>query len=418
MAVAIVGLLLSSTAAAQESAPSQIDLSSALELARANNAALLAAQHEISEAKGNLTTASVLLVNNPRIAARAGQRRGPTPGTTSTFELEVGLQQTFEIGGQRGQRVDRAKADLEASSQRTEDLYRVVDLAVATAFFAGIAAESRVELRKESLKLAERLFEVASKRLERGAGVPLDVNAARIRRAEAKRRLLAARTESRSAHLRLQQLLGLPTSQAVTLQGNLPNGDFEQSEHALVTRALNFRPDLQAEAQQIEAAEAAVRLADAEWWPDISVGVSYGMEEDSHLVMGGIRFALPVFNNQKGQRQRARATARRLRTLTDGRKLAIESELRLALVSYEQARGALSIYDAEVLRAQGESLELLQGAFQAGDIGIPNVIVVQREIIESREGYLNVRLALARARAAVFAAAALPQTTTQKATKP
>ncbi len=88
------------------------------------------------------------------------------------------------------------------------------------------------------------------------------------------------------------------------------------------------------------------------------------------------------------------------------------------MLAYGQARAGLLLYDAEVLRAQEESLQLLQRAFQAGDIGIPNVIVVQREVIESREGYLDVRLELARTRAAVLAAAHLPQTTTSQGKTP
>jgi len=358
------------------------------------------------------------LATNPQVAARAGQRGESSTGSSSNFEFEVELQQKFEIGGQRRQRIGRAKAQLQASEQSTQDVFRVVELAVATAFFEGIAAQRRVQIRGESLGLAERLFEVAAKRLERGAGVPLDVNTARIRRAEAKRRLLAANSNKRSALLRLQMLLGLPATSNLALKGSLPVAQPKQNGDALVMRALEKRPDLRALTRQMEAARATVRLADAEAWPDVSVGVSYGVEEDVSVVMGGIRFTLPVFNRNKGERRRARAALNRMRAAGTSRKIDIESELRQALLSYEQARSALELYDDEVLDAQEESLKLLQGAFQAGDIGIPGVIVLQREILESREGYLNVRLALAQAHAAVLAAAALPQTTTQKVSIP
>tara|TARA_R110002073_G_scaffold257750_6_gene420713 strand:- start:13519 stop:14799 length:1281 start_codon:yes stop_codon:yes gene_type:complete len=417
-ALAVAGLMLSSRAAAQEQFPSDIDLDRAIELARSNNSVLLGARHRIAEARGNLTAASVLLATNPQLAARAGQRGESSTGSSSNFEFEVELQQKFEIGGQRRQRIGRAKAQLQASEQSTQDVFRVVELAVATAFFEGIAAQRRVQIREESLRLAERLFDVAAKRLERGAGVPLDVNTARIRRAEAKRRLLAANSNKRSVLLRLQMLLGLPATRDLALKGSLPVAQPKQNGDALVMRALEKRPDLRALTRQIEAAKATVLLADAEAWPDVSVGVSYGVEEDVSVVMGGIRFTLPVFNRNKGERKRARAALNRMRAASTSRKIGIESELRQALLSYEQARSALELYDDEVLDAQEESLKLLQGAFQAGDIGIPDVIVLQREILESREGYLNVRLALAQAHAAVLAAAALPQTTTQKVSIP
>ncbi len=417
-ALAVAGLMLPRAAAAQEQSPSDIDLERAIELARSNSPVLLGARLRIAEAEGNLAAASVLLVTNPRLAARAGQRGASNSGAPSNFEFEVGVQQKFEIGGQRRQRIGRAKAQLRASEQSTQDVLRVVELAVATAFFEAIAAKRRVEIRGESLRLAERLFEVATKRLERGAGVPLDVNTARIRRAEAKRRLLAANSSRRSALLRLQMLLGLPATRNLALKGSLPAAQPKQNDDALVMRALEERPDLRALTGQIEAAKATVRLANAEAWPDVSVGVTYGVEEDIGVVMGGIRFTLPVFNRNKGERKRARAALESMRAASSSRKIEIESELRQALLSYEQARSALALYDDEVLGAQEESLKLLQGAFQAGDIGIPDVIVLQREILESREGYLGVRLALAQAHAAVLAAAALPQTTTQKISNP
>lgn len=417
IAATIGGLLLSSSSDAQQRPPTRVTLDRALQLARESSPLLQAARYRIDEARGDLTGASILLVNNPQVRASAGQRRA-TDNAETNVEFEVRFGQRFEIGGQRGDRMDEANARLRATEAAANDVQRVVELAIATSFYDALAARDRVQLRTDSRELAERLFQVATKRLERGAGVPLEVNTARIRRAEADRRLLAARSQERASLLRLKQLLGLPSKSKLTLQGELPKAALAQSDEVLVSRALKERPDLLQANQRIEVARASTKLADANAWPDISLGFSYGKEEQNNIFMGGLRTTIPLFNRNQGVRQRERATLRRRQAEQTALKLEVEAELRRELLAYGQARAGLLLYDAEVLRAQEESLQLLQRAFQAGDIGIPNVIVVQREVIESREGYLDVRLELARTRAAVLAAAHLPQTTTSQGKTP
>jgi len=135
----------------------------------------------------------------------------------------------------------------------------------------------------------------------------------------------------------------------------------------------------------------------------------YEREEDDEIFTAGLRIGLPFFNRNRGERERSRASRDRIVAEKDSLSLSVESEVLRASLAYGQARSTLQLYDDEVLRAQEESLELLQRALEAGEVGIPDVILVQREVVEGREGYLDVRLDLALARAALLASAHLPQ---------
>ena len=64
----------------------------------------------------------------------------------------------------------------------------------------------------------------------------------------------------------------------------------------------------------------------------------------------------------------------------------------------------------QVLAAQAESLELLERAYAAGEVSFAELVVIQRELLESRLGGLKARLELARATASLLAAVYLPQT--------
>lgn len=410
--LAVVAIAITSmpwTTLAQEQPRPGIDLRRALDLARSNNPALKVARHRIAEAEGDLLGASLLLANNPEISGVTGPRFGSTAGADLTLDLEIGLEQSFELGGQRGHRVAWAEAQKRVSEVGVEDARRVLDLAVALAFYDLVAAKRRVEIREEGQQLAIRLFEVATRRLKRGAGTPLELNTARIRRAEAQRRLVAAQATKRSSQLLLRGLLALPANHPLSVQGDLPDAQLAEREDGLVAEAVMQRPDLRATAHRVEAALADVELADAEVFPKMAIGVSYGREEDNNIVLGGVRFSIPIFNRNQGPRHRARATLGRLRAEQSARRLAVESEVRRAYTDYMQASSALRLYDAEVLRAQEEILSLLQRAFEAGEVGYSDLIVVQREALEGREGLLDVRLKLARARAALLAAAGFAQ---------
>ena len=235
------------------------------------------------------------------------------------------------------------------------------------------------------------------------------MHTARIRLAEVERRALSARVTFDLNTVRLAELLGLPPDSAFQLEGTLPADEVPPPTEILVTQALRSRPDLAAANHEVTAAQAAIGLADADARPDIAVGVFYGREDGDNLVTAGLRLPFPLFNKNQGERERTRAARQRLIAQRAAIRLRIESEVRQALLEHEQGLRALRLYTADVLGAQEESADLLQRAFEAGEVSIQDVIVVQRELLEGREGYLDTGLDLALSRARILAASSLSQ---------
>jgi cobalt-zinc-cadmium efflux system outer membrane protein len=391
------------------SPPRELDLREAILLARSNNKLLQSARIRIEEAQGDLTTASILLIENPELGLAAGPRSSSAEDIGDTTDLGAAVEQRFEIGGQRRHRIRRAEASLAATEASAEDAQRVLELAVAKAFWEALTADQRVKLLQESLGLARSLYDTARLRLERGEATPLEQNTARIRLAEVERRMALATAQRRSVVLRLSELLGLPPAEPLVLKGQFPEAETLGNEESLVARALESRFDLVARDLQVVAAEETARLAEAEAWPDLSLGIAYEEEEDDKIILLGLSVPLPFFDRNQGERQRTEATARRLQFERAATELAVESEVRRAYSDYEQARQAMHLYSTEVLNAQEESLGLLQRAFEAGQIGYPELIVVQREVLIGREGYLGAQLDFALAHARLLAASQQPQ---------
>jgi cobalt-zinc-cadmium efflux system outer membrane protein len=169
-----------------------LTLEAALRAARDSNRLLQAARLRILEARGDLTGASLRLADNPEIAGAAGPRLPGRPLGDRTTDIELGIEQRFETGGQRGFRLERAQAAVDAAAAGAADVQRVVDLAVARTFYETLAGERRLALLEQNETLARDLHGVATRRLDAGEGTPLEVNTARIRLADVERRAILA----------------------------------------------------------------------------------------------------------------------------------------------------------------------------------------------------------------------------------
>ena len=405
-AVAVVVLFAAHARGAPPPA-TPLTLDAAIAAARQHNPALAASSGRIAEARAAVTGARAPLADNPELALSVGPRlsRGD-----ARLALEVAVEQRFETGGQRHLRLVSAEAGVDVAAALAEDTRRLLEAAVASAFFERLAAGRRLELLTQDEEMARALRDVAQRRLDVGEGAAITLSATRIRLAEAGRQTLVARAERDGATVRLAALLGLPADTPLALAGSLPEGEAPPGADELVTHAVASRPDVAALAHASGVAAADVDLADADAWPDVTVGAGYAADDGDHLVTATVRVPLPFFDSNQGERARARAVRARLEIQREGQRLAADAEVRQALLAYAQARAALELYDAEVLRAQDEALTLLRRAVEAGEVGIADVIVVQREVLEGRAGYLDARLALAHARVQLLAAVNLSQT--------
>lgn len=398
-------LALATTVDGQE----PLTLERALAVAHTRSPVLAAARQLPAEARGELTAARLPLRENPELTAAAGPRKASDvePGST---DLEISLEQRLQIGGQRKHRVESAEARVATAEAAAAEAFRTLDLAVAEAFYESVTARVAVGLRDEAQRLATALEDAARRRLEAGEAAPLELNTARVRRAEAARQVTAARADWRESLTALAESLGIPPTESIEPRTEIALGAPFESEPDLLSRALGLRPDLIAAKREVDAARAAVELADAEAAPDLGIGISAARDQGQDVLLAGIRIPLPLVDRNQGEREQSRATlARREAELAQAR-LAVEADVYQAWQAYQAAAEASRIYDAETLGALTESLELLEKAFVAGEVGYTEVVVVQRELLDGRLGRLEARLALAKATARLLAAAHLPQT--------
>jgi cobalt-zinc-cadmium efflux system outer membrane protein len=179
------------------------------------------------------------------------------------------------------------------------------------------------------------------------------------------------------------------------LEGNLP----------AALQSAGQRPELRALEAGVQEAEAELRLGLAHSRPEYGVGVRYAREEGDQIVLGGMTVTLPVFS--KGQEQQAVASARatRLRAELEAAKARVAAEVRAAFDSYTRRLAAVGVLEAEAMPGLDENEQLTARSFEVGQIGLPDLLLIRRELLETRVQYVDALLEAVLARTDLDASA-------------
>ncbi len=358
-----------------------LTLGDALERARQSAPSIVAARLRIGEARGRVVGAALPFSSNPEVGLEGGRRSGEASSTD--YGIEVG--QDIDPPQRRRARIDAADAGVRQEEQRIAEVERAVLRQVATTFLRAAEARERAEAAASGKHLAEETLRIAERRYAAGDVAQLDVNLARtaVARADAEMRMGNVAISGHTTQLRV--LLGI--TEPVTIGGSLRDA-FTIADGNLGERAAN-RADVQLLDAEIAEAEAQQRLARTLRWPDFGVRGAYRNEEGDRILLGGIGITLPVF--RRGQEETAVANARlaRLRAERDSLLRTIETEIRGAAASQDALRAAAAEYERTVLPLVEENEKLALESYEAGQIGLGDLLLVRREALDARRAFID-----------------------------
>jgi len=359
-----------------------LSLDDVLARARERAPAILAARRQIDEARGRLAGASVLLRDNPVVQTAAGPRY--REGGTST-DFDVGISQSFELGGRRAARMDGATAGVDVQAARGDDAARRLLRDVSAAFFRAIAADERGRLARAAEGFMGDLQQVAERRYRSGDIAVLDLNLALTAMARARSDRRAAEAEVVATRGALQVLLGADLDEPVRLHGEL-RGRRRYDLDTLLARA-SERADLRELSAEVVEADAAVRLGKGSAWPDLGVGVRYAREDGADIALGALSVTLPLFAHGQEQRATGAARASRLRFELDAQRRVVRAQVRTAFDIYQHQVAAAEELEREVLPRLDENEALSRRSYEAGQLGLPELLIIRRETLDTRRAH-------------------------------
>lgn len=396
-AVCAVVCLSAATAAAQSK---PMTLADVLARAREQSPQIVSARLALDEARARLTGASIRYQANPQLDVAVGNRNGP--GTRFT-DFELGVGQVFEPGSLRSARIAGANAAIAHGSANVEVVTRLVLRDAAAAYYRALHAAERIRLLNASYELASSVHSIADRRFKAGDIAVLDVNLARASLARVRAEREQAEASRALALGELRQLLRLDGDVAVagSLVAPVP------ADMSLALQSSAQRPELRALEAGLQEADAELQLGTSLSKPEYGLGVRYSREGSDHIVLGGLTLTLPVFS--KGQEQRAAGSARaaRLRAELDATRARIQAEVRATFEAYSRRLAAVQVLEVDAIPGLDENERLTTRSFDVGQLGLPDLLLIRREILDTRFQYLDALLEAAMARTDLDASAGI-----------
>jgi cobalt-zinc-cadmium efflux system outer membrane protein len=382
----------------QESfAQGTLTLSEALARARERAPEIVSARLAIEESRARLAGASHHQ-SNPEVDLGAGNRQG---GGTRSTDLDIGVGQSFEPGRRRDSRRAMATAGIEQATATVDDVTRRVLFDTAALFLRGVHLAERIRLLDRSAALAGNVLDIADRRFRAGDVAVLDVNIARAAAARIRSERHGVAAERSAVIGELKALLQLEGD--VELQGDMPEA--ADVDRSVVADAITRRPELRTLEAAIREAEAEHQFGRSFTRADYGFGVRYQREEGDNILLGGLTLTVPMFS--KGQEPMAAGLARasRLKSELSAMRIRIGIEVQAALSAYQSRVEAVRTLEREALPGLDENDSLAARSFEVGQIGLAELLLIRREIIDTRFQHLDALLEAALARVALDARA-------------
>lgn len=373
-------------------------LNEAVETVLKSNPEIQAVRLEEGAAQGRLDQAGLLLRSNPVIEGSLSRKDIVPGGGEKATNRGLTLSQEFELAGQRGFRVDVARSGREKALQDTRDKERVLIAEVKDAFARALAANQKIELAAEAVKLQEELVASAAVKFQTGDISALEQNLADVELGKARRDRMLAERERREALLGLQELLGLKPSAGFTVEGELPTeAPVIPDKGTITSAAASQRPDVQSAAAEVQQAKAAMKLASNSAIPSVTVSGFYNQDDKLNETGIMLSFPLPFFDRKQADRKEAAAKAGQALIKQASLERSIEREIVEVHANLVAAAEELSLFRKDVLGKAMENLGLMNLAFKEGKFGFFEVRLAQKDTIDAQFAYLEsqVRLQLA-----------------------
>ena len=393
-----VALVVRPARAAEETA--QVTLDEAVALLRRQSPELLAGALKVRAAQGDVTAAR--LYPNPTLSFGAGnfpigRTNPPGIGAGDTVNEQVGIGQELVLWGKRGERIAAAHGRMAAAGAERADLDRRLVFEVRARFVRTLVAGERLRLARENLTHYRETVRVSRERADAGEISAAEFDKIALEQRGFEHEVADAEIERREAVAELLPLLGLDVADLVPV-GELRLPAARTDTDTLVSEALRRRPDLTAAERAAEAAEAALRLARAERWPNVTVGVQY--THDEFQVAGnlanslGANFSLPLplVNRNQGEIQRAEAEALIARREVQKLRLGIPQEVRIAVTSYTVAGERVRRFEEAFLRQSEDARRAAEVSYREGAISLLEFVEAERTFIQTQRDHLDALL--------------------------
>jgi outer membrane protein TolC len=332
-------------------------------------------------------------LDDPMLAVTLGPATYGAQSVNGAYRINI--EQKYPFPGKRRLRGQQASAEANAAGNEVDDMRLQLVESARSAFYEYYMVHRAVAVNEEGLRLLEEFRRNAETRYKTGLVPQQDVLQADVELGRQRERLLGLEQNRQIAIARINTLMNLapdaplpPPPVEIRVEDGLPEAA------ALRELALSRRPDLLALANRLAADQAALALANKEFYPDFTPFFMYDRFMGNTPSTETLAYQLGISVNLPVRRDRRFAAVHEAQARLNERRAALGKQVNQ--VNYEvqqtyaqvtQGGKTVRLYEQSVLPAAASNVKAAQAAYLTGKIPFLSLIEAERNLIGLRDRY-------------------------------
>ena len=330
--------------------------------------------------------------------------RGPDENTTAV----VSLSQVIFDFGKTFASTEAARRLAEQAQEDVELQRQLITLTVKESFININFARRLIRVQEQALERADLNLRSARGFFEVGTRPKSDVARAEVDVANARVDLIRARNAERRARVALNTAMGIAADTPTEVQDNLVYQAVAIDRAQLLSQALAQRPEYKNARLRVDEADARMRRAFRDFFPDITAnGVYGGVRSDLNEIWEvGVALSWTLFDggNRIARLRETKASVEAEKARVRATELDIAREVEQAQLNVTEAQERIGAAQTAVASAQ-ENFRLAQGRFDAGvgtilELTDAQLFLTQAQNVET-QALADYRIAVARLERAI-----------------
>lgn len=312
--------------------------------------------------------------------------------TTNDVGWIVRGSQKIPWSGKRDLRGEQAEAGASAARLDLADAEIRLVAAARVALWDYYLVRRQKELNAENRVALKGFRDTAQAKYRAAQVTQQDVLAADVELAEIERREFELNRMESVAIARINTLLHRSADHPLPPPRRPRSAQAAPPVVWLQQLAVERRPDLAAIGAELRAEQAAVELAERDYYPDLEVfGLYNGNWQGASrqlAPMVGVNMNVPLDNARRQAAVReASARVEQRRWQYEAKLDEIHSEVQIAYARLTESDKTLALYRQTILPAAGQYLEAARGNYTANTLDFLHLIDAERRLIQLREQY-------------------------------
>jgi cobalt-zinc-cadmium efflux system outer membrane protein len=345
-----------------------ITIDDAVEIFLRQNLELVAGRYDIETAEAEKLTAR--LRPNPQFTLGLADLPLNLSGPFIKEQTySYGVSRTIELGGKRSKRIDVATANADVARgqfqmtvwQLTNDLKRK--------FYTVVLNQSLLNLARENEATFTEIVKHTSELVNAGEISGLDLERVEVEKLKFDTDLANSERDYEVALRDLRFTLGGDyRAMDIEVAGTMDYEPYQFSFTELRDKALAERPDLKAAQLSERAADANIRLQNAQRIPDLSLGGGIDQAPSgTSTYTAGIGITLPISDRNQGERAKALIEKKKAQNQEQLVTNQVLSDVDKALVAFEMQKRRVDLYRTGVITKVNDIQRLTEVALKAGE---------------------------------------------------